>query len=172
MPADNLRQAGLDPEVYVPAEPRPPAQFLAGLGAGHTWGQDVAPPFGAGIEAWRVSGRTGARPAFGLSGDWGLGPVPPLGGLFPVATVRVSGGLWWGQRWLWGPMLGGGALWRRPPRGSQLGPFLAPGMRVQRSLGPWFVGIEGEVIVLPTDEGSRAMPGVGLSLGRGFGKGG
>ncbi len=171
VPADNLRRAGLDPEVYGQPEPRPPGRYLLGLGVSHGWSQDVVPPFGAGLEAWRVPGDSGARLAVGLSGDWRLGPVPPLGGSFPVASVRASGALFWGERWLLGPTIGFGVLWRHPPRGHQLGPFVAPGLRVQRALGPWYLGLEVDTAVLKTIDGLRALPSLGLSLGRGFGKG-
>ncbi len=43
VPADNLRQAGLDPVVYAQDQPLPPVGFKEGLGAGHTWSQDIAP---------------------------------------------------------------------------------------------------------------------------------
>jgi len=171
---ENLVRAGLDPAVYTRSaghHQREPAHYRVGLRGGRSWSTNIAPPFDAGLEIWRIPGVDGMRVASGFSGSWGLGPVPPLGGQFPVASARLSVGLWWGERWLWGPSVGVGALWRKPPRGHQLGPFLAPGARVQRSLGPWFLGLEGEFMLLPTNEGLRGLPAVGVAFGRDFGKG-
>ncbi len=77
VPQDNLVQAGLDPAVYAQPAARPPAYYLLGLTGSRSWSEDVAPPIGAGLEGWRLPGGTGAHLALGLSGSWGLGPVPP-----------------------------------------------------------------------------------------------
>jgi uncharacterized caspase-like protein len=174
VPLDNLIQAGLDPAVYAKATPpavRKPVRWQLGLAASQTRSADIVPPFGAGLAAWRSPDSAGARIAWGLSGSWGLGPVPPLGGQFPVASAQAKVGVWWGEAWTFGPSLGLGALWRHPPRGHQLGPFLAPGLSVQRRLGPWFISIEGELPMVLMDSGLRATPSWGLAFGRSFGQG-
>ena len=132
VPQDNLVQAGLDPAVYVqapPPEASKPVRWQLAAQASQSWSADIIPPFGAGLELWRSPDVSNARLAWGLSADWGLGPVPPLGGQFPVASAQANLGLWWGEAWTFGPSLGLGVLWRTRSRAPH-----APCSAVRRAL--------------------------------------
>jgi uncharacterized caspase-like protein len=128
-------------------------------------GGDVMASFGAGLEAWGLpADPSGMRLAVGGAADVGLGPVGTLGS-WPTGTALARGAVLWGDRVVFGPMLGAGVLWRRPPSGGQAAPVVAPGLVLAVDVGGLRVSAEPDMLVLAVDGAAVAIPRLSLSVG-------
>jgi len=138
---------------------------------------DWVPSLGGRLSAWHLPvDPGGGRLALGLSGSYGLADLP-------AGDVFAQAGWWWGDRWLAGPTLSGGLLWRVAPlqivddaavsllssdeKEVQSAPALSPGLSLHYNRRA-VAGAQLSALIFQTDRGLSAHPQLTLSGGARF----